>query len=115
MGSGAGGGAGGGGVGAGGDGSGGVGTRGVGEGALVPVWSMPTFTPAIVAFPVRPADVFGVTLKRTTAFPTPLDGMALPSHESLLSAFHAQPVVAATLNVASPPALSTLRRGGVTS
>ena len=76
---------------------------------------MLTFTPAIVAFPVRPAEVLGATLKRTTAFPTPLDGMALPIHESLLSAFHAQPGVPATLNVASPPALSTLRRGGETS
>ena len=95
--------------------SGGVGTGGVGEGALAPVWSMPTLTPAIVAFAVRPADTFGAMLKRTTPFPTPLDGMALPIHGSVVSAFHAQAGVAATLNEASPPALSTLRRGGVTS
>jgi hypothetical protein len=57
----------------------------------------------MVSVPVRAAPVFGRTLKPTEPFPVPFAPDVIVSHDALLVAVHAHPVVVVTATVPAPP------------
>jgi hypothetical protein len=57
----------------------------------------------MVSVPVRAAPLFGRTLKPTEPFPAPFEPEVIVSHDALLVAVHAHPLVVVTATVPPPP------------